>query len=147
MDKETQDYYENYFSLFQHAGWKQLMEDLEETEDSFSLINIKDAKELHFAQGQLHILNQLRVDYSSDTIALFGGELPGTLIANHLSSLNKSLFWFADDYRKDLTNLVPYKYDKVESMFEANDVKVILFAEHSNPIQLKIFQYQKFGIN
>ena len=35
------------------------MEDLEETEDSFSLINIKDAKELHFAQGQLHILNQL----------------------------------------------------------------------------------------
>ena len=59
MDKELQDYYENYFSLFQHAGWKQLMEDLEDTEDSFNLINIKDAKELHFAQGQLHILTQL----------------------------------------------------------------------------------------
>jgi hypothetical protein len=59
LDRETQDYYENYFSLFQHAGWKQLIEDLEETEDSFSLINIKDDKELHFAQGQLHILNQL----------------------------------------------------------------------------------------
>tara|TARA_R110000803_G_scaffold28496_1_gene65831 strand:+ start:631 stop:888 length:258 start_codon:yes stop_codon:yes gene_type:complete len=59
LDKELQDYYENYFSLFQHAGWKQLMEDLEDTEDSFNLINIKDAKELHFAQGQLHILTQL----------------------------------------------------------------------------------------
>jgi hypothetical protein len=35
------------------------MEDLEDTEESFNLINIKDAKELHFAQGQLHILNQL----------------------------------------------------------------------------------------
>ena len=59
MDKELQDYYENYFSLFQHPGWKQLMEDLEDTEESFSLLTIKDAKELHFAQGQLHILNQL----------------------------------------------------------------------------------------
>jgi hypothetical protein len=59
LDKELQDYYDNYFSLFQHAGWKQLMEDLEDTEESFNLINIKDAKELHFAQGQLHILNQL----------------------------------------------------------------------------------------
>ena len=33
MDKELQDYYDNYFSLFQHAGWKQLMEDLEDTEE------------------------------------------------------------------------------------------------------------------
>ena len=102
------------------------------TNEGFDPINMFD----YPGMLAIHILNQLRVDYSSDTIALFGGELPGTLIANHLSSLNKSLFWFADDYRKDLTNLVPYKYDKVESMFEANDVKVILFAEHSNPIQL-----------
>ena len=30
MDKELQDYYDNYFSLFQHAGWKQLIEELKD---------------------------------------------------------------------------------------------------------------------
>ena len=59
MDKELQDYYDNYFSLFQHAGWKQLMEDLEDTTESFDVLNLKDAKELHYAQGQLNILNTL----------------------------------------------------------------------------------------
>ena len=59
MDKELQDYYDNYFSLFQHPGWQQLMEDLEDTTESFDVLNLKDAKELHYAQGQLNILNTL----------------------------------------------------------------------------------------
>tara|TARA_B110000196_G_C20562112_1_gene393593 strand:+ start:130 stop:411 length:282 start_codon:yes stop_codon:yes gene_type:complete len=59
LDKELQEYYDNYFSLFQHAGWKQLMEDLEDTTESFDVLNLKDAKELHYAQGQLNILNTL----------------------------------------------------------------------------------------
>ena len=59
MDKELQEYYDNYFSLFQHAGWKQLMEDLEDTTESFDVLKLKDAKELHYAQGQLNILNTL----------------------------------------------------------------------------------------
>tara|TARA_R110000803_G_scaffold130344_1_gene197699 strand:- start:83 stop:340 length:258 start_codon:yes stop_codon:yes gene_type:complete len=75
LDKELQDYYDNYFSLFQHAGWKQLMEDLEETEDSFNLVNIKDAKELHFAQGQLHILNQLLSWQDTMNVAYDNNEL------------------------------------------------------------------------
>ena len=75
MDKELQDYYENYFSLFNHPGWQQLMEDLEETEDSFSLINIKDSKELHFAQGQLQILNTLLNWKDSITNAYDNNEL------------------------------------------------------------------------
>ena len=75
MDKELQDYYENYFSLFNHPGWQQLMEDLEETADSFDLMRIKDAKELHFAQGQLQILNTLLNWKDSITNAYDNNEL------------------------------------------------------------------------
>tara|TARA_R110000764_G_scaffold128881_1_gene216667 strand:+ start:1584 stop:1841 length:258 start_codon:yes stop_codon:yes gene_type:complete len=59
MDKELQDYYENYFSLFNHAGWKQLMEDLEDAGDSFNILDVADAKALHTMQGKLHMLNQM----------------------------------------------------------------------------------------
>lgn len=74
MDKELQDYYDNYFSLFQHPGWKQLMEDLEDTESSFNILNLKDAKELHYAQGQLNILNQLLNWQESMNIAFDSNE-------------------------------------------------------------------------
>ncbi|MEK9613581.1 MAG: hypothetical protein VW080_06620 [Flavobacteriaceae bacterium] len=99
------------------------------TDEGFEPIN------MFFYPGMLaiHILNHLRVDYSSDTIALFGGELPGTLIANHLCSLNQSVLWFADDYRKDLTERIPYTYDQVDSLFKKHDIKIVLLAEHSNP--------------
>ena len=59
MDKELQDYYDNYFSLFQHAGWKQLIEELEETEDSINILALENAKDLHLVQGKLHMLNQI----------------------------------------------------------------------------------------
>ena len=84
----------------------------------------------------LNILNHIRVDYSSDTIAILGGGLTGTLIANHLNSLNKSVLWFANDYRKDLTELTPFSYDQIDSLFEVNNIKAILVAEHANPQQL-----------
>ena len=75
MDKELQDYYENYFSLFNQPGWQQLMEDLEETADAFDMMRIKDAKELYFAQGQLHILNTLLNWKDSITNAYDNNEL------------------------------------------------------------------------
>ena len=59
MDKELQDYYDNYFSLFQHAGWKQLIEELEETADSINILTLEDARDLHLVQGKLHMLNQI----------------------------------------------------------------------------------------
>ena len=59
MDKELQDYFDNYFSLFQHPGWKQLLEELEETADSIDILNLEDAKELHLIQGKLSMLNQI----------------------------------------------------------------------------------------
>jgi len=59
MDKELQDYFDNYFSLFQHPGWKQLLEELEDTADSIDLLSLEDAKELHLVQGKLSMLKQI----------------------------------------------------------------------------------------
>jgi len=59
LDKELQDYYDNYFSLFQHAGWKQLIEELEETADSINILTLENARDLHLVQGKLHMLNQI----------------------------------------------------------------------------------------
>lgn len=59
MDKELQEYYENYFTLFTQPGWKQLMEDLEDVSESIDLLSIKDAKELHVTQGQQQVFNRI----------------------------------------------------------------------------------------
>tara|TARA_R110000764_G_scaffold234255_2_gene328010 strand:+ start:1328 stop:1576 length:249 start_codon:yes stop_codon:yes gene_type:complete len=59
MTRELQEYYENYFSLFETKGWKEFQKDIEEAADTIDILNLKDAKELHIAQGQLQILNRL----------------------------------------------------------------------------------------
>ena len=55
--KELEQYYNNFFALFKTPGWQQLMETL--TADAKNINNVqslKDAVELHHAQGQLKIL-------------------------------------------------------------------------------------------
>jgi len=47
------------FLYFQHPGWKQLIEELEETADSIDLLSVENAKELHLVQGKLSMLNQI----------------------------------------------------------------------------------------
>lgn len=60
MDQETQEYYDQYFSLFMTDGWKQLLQDFSE-----NLVNInsveatKDLEDLQFRKGQLNILSYL----------------------------------------------------------------------------------------
>lgn len=60
MDRETQEYYDQYFSLFMTDGWKQLLQDFSE-----NLVNInsveatKDLEDLQFRKGQLNILSYL----------------------------------------------------------------------------------------
>ena len=60
MDRETQEYYDNYFSLFIEDGWKQLMEDFD---SNFTNINsveaTKDPDDMYFRKGQLNILSHL----------------------------------------------------------------------------------------
>ena len=59
IDKEVENYYEAYFDLFMQAGWQQFMSDVQAASDSIQLLAIKDAKELHLAQGQMQVFQRL----------------------------------------------------------------------------------------
>lgn len=59
MTPELQKYYETYFDLFVSDGWKQFIEDVEQSAESFDIRNVKDESALKFIQGQLLILDKL----------------------------------------------------------------------------------------
>ena len=60
MDQETQQYYDNYFSLFMTDGWKQLMQDFSNNAMQINSIEAtKDAYDMFFRKGQLNILAHL----------------------------------------------------------------------------------------
>jgi hypothetical protein len=58
MDKDTQDYFNNYFDMFATEGWKQL---IKETENMGILANsveaTTDANDLFFRKGQLQVIS------------------------------------------------------------------------------------------
>ena len=56
MSPEEQKYYENYFELFLTTGWKQFVQESQDTLDGHSIDDIKDAKELSHVQGQRTVL-------------------------------------------------------------------------------------------
>ena len=43
MDQDTQEYYDNYFSLFSTAGWKQLMEEF--SSNAFNINSVEATKD------------------------------------------------------------------------------------------------------
>jgi hypothetical protein len=60
MDQETQQYYDNYFSLFMTDGWKQLMQDFGNNAIQINSIEAaKDADDMFFRKGQLNVLAHL----------------------------------------------------------------------------------------
>ena len=60
MDKDTQDYFDNYFDLFASQGWKQFIEDMEDNRTLMSdLLTIKDANDLYYRKGQLELLHRI----------------------------------------------------------------------------------------
>ena len=60
MDQETQQYYDNYFSLFLTDGWKQLMEDFNNNATQINSVEAtKDSDDLYFRKGQLNVLAHL----------------------------------------------------------------------------------------
>ena len=59
MTPELQKYFESYFDLFLTDGWKQFMEDVKESAESFNVRNVPDESALKFVQGQLLILDQM----------------------------------------------------------------------------------------
>lgn len=58
MERELQQYYETLFDLFTKDGWDYVQLDIQEAIEAIQIENLKDAKELHYAQGQLLILNR-----------------------------------------------------------------------------------------
>jgi CRISPR/Cas system CMR subunit Cmr4 (Cas7 group RAMP superfamily) len=56
MNKELEDYYNNFFELFRTNGWKQLMEELNNNiEQTDNLETVKDEQDLFFKKGQLAV--------------------------------------------------------------------------------------------
>ena len=60
MDREVQEYYDKYFSLFLTDGWKQLLEDFNNNAIQINSVEAtKDSDDLHFRKGQLNVLAHL----------------------------------------------------------------------------------------
>tara|TARA_B100001939_G_scaffold341472_2_gene351119 strand:- start:302 stop:556 length:255 start_codon:yes stop_codon:yes gene_type:complete len=60
VDKEAEQYYDNYFSLFRQQGWKQLVNDFGSNAMQINSVEAtKDADDLQFRKGQLNIIGYL----------------------------------------------------------------------------------------
>jgi hypothetical protein len=56
---EEEKYYENYFDMFNSEGWKQLMEEIVELSESYSIEHLNTLEELHKAKGEKEVLLRL----------------------------------------------------------------------------------------
>jgi len=60
VDQQTQQYYDNYFTLFSTDGWKQLIEELKQNALVINSVEAtKDANDLYVRKGQLNVLAYL----------------------------------------------------------------------------------------
>lgn len=57
VDQETQQYYDNYFTLFSTDGWKQLTEELQQNALVINSVEAtKDENDLYVRKGQINVL-------------------------------------------------------------------------------------------
>ena len=57
LDQETQQYYDNYFTLFSTDGWKQLTEELKQNALVINRVEAtKDTNDLYMRKGQINVL-------------------------------------------------------------------------------------------
>ena len=57
LDQETEQYYNKYFDLFATAGWKQLIEELQQNALVINSVEAtKDQNDLYVRKGQLNVL-------------------------------------------------------------------------------------------
>jgi len=59
LTKEDEKYYELYFDLFAHPGWKQFVLDLKDSFTSYRIEDIKDEGALRLVQGERSVLQRL----------------------------------------------------------------------------------------
>lgn len=59
MIQEDQKYYEDYFELFAHKGWKQFITEITETLNGHRIEDVKAIEDLFYLKGQRSILHRL----------------------------------------------------------------------------------------
>ena len=59
MTIDEEKYYEHYFDLFSTEGWKQLLSELQDIYQSYSVDHVESVEELYSAKGQREILSRL----------------------------------------------------------------------------------------
>jgi predicted ATP-binding protein involved in virulence len=59
LTNEDEKYYEKYFDLFLHPGWKQLVTDLNESLNSYRIEDIENESSLNRVKGERIILHRL----------------------------------------------------------------------------------------
>lgn len=60
MDRDTEQYYLNYFDLFNTEGWKQLIAELQQNATAINNIELlKDEADMFYRKGQLNMLANL----------------------------------------------------------------------------------------
>jgi len=59
LTKEDEKYYELYFDLFLHQGWKQFISDLNDSLTAYRIEDIKDEASLNLVKGERNILQRL----------------------------------------------------------------------------------------
>jgi len=63
LSPEEDAYYQNYLGLFLHPGWKQFVQEAQESLDTHQIEDIKNEKELFHLQGQrTALLNIVRFE-------------------------------------------------------------------------------------
>ena len=60
MSPEEQKYYETYFDLFLHPGWKQFVEEINDILDNHRIEDIKNESHLAFVKGEREALFRVR---------------------------------------------------------------------------------------
>jgi hypothetical protein len=60
LTPEEQTYYENYFSLFLMDGWRQLVDEVTETLDSYRIEDITDQDHLNVIKGEIKMLKRIQ---------------------------------------------------------------------------------------
>ena len=59
-DVELGEYFSALFEMYPTPGWMKILEDMGRLKQIYSRVDdIEDAKELHFRQGQLNIIEQI----------------------------------------------------------------------------------------
>ena len=59
LDNMTDKYFDNYLDLFQHPGWKQLMQETQEVFDTLSYDSCRDHKDFLSVQAARQQLQKL----------------------------------------------------------------------------------------